>query len=279
MTGLLVILTTAACSSPAPESATPGSFELSDVNIADYSGVTATLDFERGTARMPLDEFSTQSDSFQGKTSHALAATIDGCMVEQGFPAISGRINWANFGGREDRSFGLWSVGAAAAYGLDLNPELIDGNLDTLDLGIPYNKALPACVDRAKEQLVSELTFSETPNIDVRIAQTSLMRARESAAGIAAIERRSACLEENGVILGENDYPAEEYKGQGKETEVRVSVLEAQCAVSTDAIQDLFNLQARYQAAYMDQQEAALAEHQKKMREVEARLDKIIAAG
>lgn len=247
----------AGCTSEVPAGGTEE--DLSAVSIADYREVTASLDFEHAVAELPLDQYSLTSPEYVIRVLHAIAVRKDECMVDAGFPATATSLDWSPYQKEEDRTYGIWSVAYASAYGTDLANQAGAPTIDTLSMGVEYNKQYSGCTEVSKESLMEELLFSQDMNIDSKIRHTSVEMTRASEEGQRARADWSACMEERGLVLDQNDgRPSEQYKQQGKEAEIGAIVIEAECAASTGAIQKLYDIQARYEAAYIDAHAAQL---------------------
>lgn len=252
--------------------------ELGDVSIAEYSDVTAQLDFAHAAPTLPLDQYYLGSTGFSYRALHAIAAVTDTCMVDRGYPAVAETVDWTPSNAAEDRTYGLWSVENASQYGVSLAPGKTPPTVETLSYGIDFNNAYAACLDTAKETLMDELLFSQDPNIDSQIRGRARELTRASDEGKAAFADWQACMEGEGIVLDPEDgRPSSQYADQGKESEIKTAVVEAQCAASTAAIQTLYDLQARYEAAFLDKQEAQVQEFVKEREAVIAIFEAAIA--
>lgn len=267
----------AACSSePSPPATT--SDDLPAVDIDGYQGTAARLDFEHAIPSLPLDELSLSSPAYVSKVLHALAVRADDCMTEQGYDAVAERLDWSPYVMEEDRTYGLWSVPYASRFGVGLATGTGPRTLDTLPLGVEFNKAYPVCMEKAKTSMTDQLTFSQGPNVDWRIRTEAQGRARASDAGQKARADWEACMEQAGLVLDPDDgRPSAQYAAQGKESEIDAAVTEAECASSTGAVQTLYDTQARYEAAYMDEQAAQIQAFAEERKEVETFFDDVIA--
>lgn len=251
---------------------------LAPVSIADYSKVTAKLDFAHAIATTPIDEITVQAPAFNTKIFHAIDIRTDQCMVKRGFQEIAPKMDWTPYPEEEDRGYGAWGVENASKYGLDMAPDRGPRDFDTVPLGVEYNKAYAPCMESAKEGLMSILSFTDAPNIDARIIMQAHEMTRTSAAGKKAIASWRTCMEDRGLVLDPDDgFPSAQYKAQGKESEIKATVTEATCGVETGAVQTLYDIQARYEQAYIDSQAAQIQAFKKKRDQIEHELDEIIA--
>lgn len=232
-----------------------------EVSIDGYSDLVADLDFTVGIAVLPLDRYYLGSPEYVVKVLHAIAVTTDECLVEAGLPAIASTVDWSPFTPYEDRRYGVWSVENASRYGLDLSPEAGPPAVDTLQYGVEFNAVYTECSDEAKESLLDQLEFSQQPNVDRQIRGRAQELAAAHPDGAAAFEAWQACMEDRGIVLEPSDgRPSAQYSEQGKEAEIQATVVEAECARNSGAIQQLYNLQARYEAVLLDAQEAQFNE-------------------
>lgn len=272
---LLVGLT--ACTPETPDAA---AFEtLPAVSIDEYQEVTATLDYESGTARLPLDDLSLQEPAAQAKMLQAIAARTDRCLEERGFQTLSEQIDWTPFAKSENRRYGSWSVELAGQYGYDSPPDrgIQTLTVSTVGLGVEFNDAFTRCNESARQELQSQIEFFQAPNIDYRIRSQAEQLATSHPDGAGALDAWQACMEEQGIVLdAETGLPSQQYTQQGKESEIRAALAQSGCAVSTGAIQTLFDLQARYEQAFLDDQAAQVREFESARNAVIAELDDAI---
>ncbi len=180
--------------------------------------------------------------------------------------------------------FGLlrrWSTALASRFGAVPSPDTLEGfRIDTVARGVAYNSQLTPCWDGMQEVLAPELTFIESStNVDYQVYRQAARATLDSPEGKAALQKRTTCMENEGVVVDpETSMPSSDY-GTGEradETMVRVAVVAAQCSEQTGAIQELYDLTARYQAAYIDQREAQFVALEEHATAVEARLDEVL---
>ncbi|BDZ48094.1 hypothetical protein GCM10025867_03350 [Frondihabitans sucicola] len=266
-----------ACTAAEPER-TKSNAPLPPVSIKKYGDVVAALDFDHATAQTPLSRIDRNAPRFSTKIFHAIAVGTDRCLTEQGFQEVSSKTDWSPYPESEDRQYGLWSVEYASKYGVSLAPNRGPRELDTLALGVEFNKAYADCMDSAKDDLKEILTYTDSPDIDSTIKWQSHDRTRASKAGKKALVDWRACMEKAGVVLDPDDSrPSAQYQVRSKEAEIKVSVLEAKCGVDTGAVRTLYDTQARYEAAYLDAQAAQVKAFVKKRDKVLHELDEAIA--
>ena len=255
-----------------------GPSTLGSVSIEPYSNVSAQLDFETGIARLPLDSISLQTPSLAATTQHTIAILTDRCMMASGFVAVSQTAEWSWYG-QENRTFGQWDVEAAGRFGFGLDPSNKFPTVDVLSQGVEYNKKLPSCAAEATKSLDQEITFLQSPgNIDYVIYTNAYEQTLASAAGKTAISDRTTCMEAQDVVVDpDTGAPSDDYGNQSAEIQVKIASVSASCSVSTGAIQTLFNLNAQYQSAYIDQSEAQVSALKDKKDATLKKLESIIA--
>lgn len=275
---LLLVLLTGCSNQSEDRDPTPESLE--DVSIEKYSEVTAVLDFGNGQARLPLDRFSVNSPEVVTRALHAIAVRTDRCMTKRGFPEVASSVDWSEFRPIEDRRYGVWSSALAEKFGFDVDPDAGPRTVDMVRFGVDYNKALPSCTDEAKSSLKPQFDFLESPNIGFQTRSRSQDLVLASREGKAALADWRACMESQGIVLDPDDgRPSPNYKEQGKAAEVKAAVTEAGCADSSNAIQRLYDLQARYESAYLDAYGAQFASLDDKRSEMLTALDRVISGG
>lgn len=265
---LLLMLALTSCSeTSAPSPSTPE--ELPEVSIADYGDVTAQLDYDHAVAMTPVSEFSLREPDYVIRVLHAIAVRTDECMTDAGQPATAGDRDWSPFIQDEDRTYGLWSVAYASKYGVELAPEAGAKSVDIIGMGVEQSKEFAACAETGKETLMDELMWSQDMNIDSQIRNRAIELTVASKEGKSAKADWQACMEDQGIVLDPADgRPVQQYQEQGKEAEIAAIVVEAQCAQSTNAVQTLYDIQARYEAALIDAQSAQVTSFMEKRDEV-----------
>lgn len=284
----LLVLGLAGCSAGVPDAQgqpdpiAPSDAPLPEVSTEGYEGISAQLDFAHAAVTLPLDPYYAGSPSYVVAVLHAIAVRTDECMAGKGFPAIAGDTDWSPYLA-EDRTFGLWSVDYASRYGVDLATEGQPVQFyDTAGYGADYAEAHPVCMEEAKQSLTEPLTALDAQamtGLDVQIRGTAISLARASDNGMVALDDWQTCMEDRGVILDPDGRPAEQYKAQRREALVEAIMIEAECAASTHAVQRLYDLQARYEAAFVDAMADELTELKDQRDAIRDELEDAIARG
>lgn len=250
--------------------------DVPEVSIDDYQDVTASLDYRTGTVTLPLDPYRDDSPAITARVVAALEAVRNRCMSDAGLRPPAGSAATEQPASVENRRYGVWSVQNASLYGFALPPEVQDAAYapDMTSMGVEYNRILDQCTETARSALSDEFAYLDEPDLDWRLRDRAEALTLASEQGAAAVTLWRTCTEDAGVVLDpESGFPSEQYARQSKEAEIHVAVTYAQCGVDTGAVQTLFDIQAKYEAAFVDAYEAALAEQVSRRDEVLASLD------
>ena len=230
------------------------------VSIEGYADVTATLDYAHAGVSLPMDKYLADSASYISTVLQAINALTDQCMTAKGYPANSDDLNRPCV--QEDRLFGLWSTEYAAKYGTDLALEGKPGEIDLTTYDSDYAIDYSACKDATRQSLSEPLALLDGKAIiglDVRIRHTATELVLTSNAGQTARRDWESCMTNQGIVLEDRDgWPAASYSDHGQSEVIRVTVIEAECARTTGAVQRLYNLQARYESAFIDAEQSEL---------------------
>ncbi len=274
---LMINLVACTAGKTQPEADMP-SFE-DKISIDGYNNVAAQLDYESGTVRLPLDPYIVQSTEMGTKWSHAFDVLVETCVVDQGLPYTANQVDWNNLTPDDDRLFGRWSVKLAEQYGFNSAPGAGGSSMLPEQTNPASQKASETCYDQARKLLEPIGEFSDSQQIDVRISSLAYMQVEQSVDGKAAIDRRTQCLESQGYVVGGDAYLDEKYNTQGEAQQLSAATTFAKCQLSSGAIDELYNLLARYQAAYIDKYEAQLVALQKETQKHKSELDRFIESG
>lgn len=273
----LVVLPLAGCSG-ATKSETPEGMDLGAVSIAEYDSVTAVLDPTAGTVQLPLDRYQLSESANSALMNDALNVLASDCLVEAGYAPLNAPRTQPG-GPVEDRLFGRWSVSLAEKYGTDPDPRERSSLIDTSAQGAEYTEKYQHCYDAAKEKIGDHLDALTAPGIAYKISYNAYEAVLKDSAGKAAVEKSLGCMEDKGItVQRENGAgPSDDYRTQPSEEQLRVATLAARCRMDTGAIQTLYDLDARYQSAYIAQYEAQLTSQSDSMSAHVDALEKIVA--
>lgn len=236
------------------------------------------LDYEHGVGTLPSDKWDVSAQRYVMKVLHAIAVRTDACMVKNGQKSIADEQDWSLPVEDEDRTLGRWSVDYASRYGVEPAPESDPAEVDLVSRGVEFNAEYSKCNEKAKTDLKSEIDFSQKQNIIQAIKWRAFSLAKDSTTGKRAISTWHECANGAGVVLdAESGAPSSQYSSQGKESETKALVAYAKCAVSTGAIQKIFDLRAAHENALIDAKEAQVASFAADKKKVEKELDRVIA--
>jgi hypothetical protein len=228
---------------------------LPEVSIAGYGHVTARLDFAHAAVSLPLDAYYGWTPEYVRDVLHLQAQETDHCLVEQGLPAVADSVPWQPMP-EEDRLYGIWGVEYAKRHGTELAPEGRLPIIDAASMGEAFDRSYHGCIEETRSIFDEQLSYfdGQWPHaLDIRIRKRASERVLASTAGQDARRTWSECIQDRGVTLEAADgRPSTEYAVQGREALIRVTTVEAECAVSSGAVQALFDLHAQYEAAYID---------------------------
>ncbi|MFZ4843666.1 hypothetical protein [Mycetocola saprophilus] len=274
-----LVVSLAGCSAAeSPDTKAP---QASDkISIDEFSQVAAKLDFSTELAALPLDQYRTQSPEYLAAVHRSMESVTNSCLKKQGLAPVKDAQEQTQNLPAPDRTFGIWGVGEAEAFGFAVNPARSKPQVNTLDRGTAYNEALGQCMEETRTQLSETLEFSQAPDIEYKISQAVHEHVVESKAGKQALTDRYTCLKDAGLVTdSETLWISEQYFSLPPADQIPVAVSTARCSVESGAIQTLFDLTARYQSAYMAIYEAPLAELQKQQSEYRSKLERVIATG
>lgn len=221
---------------------------LEDINMDDYSSVRANLDFSSGTVVLPIDAIRRDSDDVLALRQEARRSLVDSCLAERGLPPI----DWpADLAPDENRLYGIWSVNLASRYGLERPSVVLAGDSS------PASDDQIPCLEFAKDEMRELNEAADAVSLDTQVASVSFYAVVSSTEGMTALEAARSCMVDEGLALDPAGNPMGDDSPGNSETNIRIAVTWATCNVETGAIQALFDLTARYQAALIDRSEAA----------------------
>lgn len=229
-------------------------------DIGQFGDVKAELNYEDGTVTYPLDEYALTGNDARLVDS-ANAVLIERCMAQSGLDFPRANAEWRSIPPTPDRMFGLWSPRIAESYGYDLPPR--DEALSELEAAKPESwwDAYRSCHDSA-ELLPAMAPLTGDPNnpspVD-RGYRESFQNTRGSSAFEDAKNAWIDCIAEQG--LSAEDGPIlVPVLPEGREQQLRVAIVDVGCKESLGTMQQIADVMAQYQAAYIDAHEGELAE-------------------
>lgn len=276
----LALLTLTACVSSSTHE-TDSEDLLPEVSIEDFAQVKAQLNFDNGTATTPIADYLTNTD-FETEVLFAQAyeSLVTTCMSDAGhsYDGLSA-VDWDALEPQEDRLFGQWDRTSAAQRGSAMDENRGIPKSTSAAPGPEFTTALVTCNEEVNTGDVLRPLADQLaqPTLADRIQGNSAVRAEESGAGQAADARFAECLEDKSLVVDpDSGYVSAEYAELGTEEDIASAVGEADCNIETGRIQELYDLTARYVAAYMEEYEAQLGAVLEEKQELHRQLQDII---
>lgn len=257
-----VLATIAACAAP---------------DLAEYSDVRARLDPETHTIVTPLDAYVVEGrDVFL--VDHANDLLISDCMAQSGldYPRITS--DWQTRPVMPDRTYGVWDLAWAEEYGYDIPSDEQSQTVSELEADQPESwwQAARTCLASVDLLPVYGLFFDNE--------STPADRGVVEAAGYAAAtpEWKAAraiwvdCLSEHGLRPSDDKSFAPEIPAS-LDAQIEVAVQDVKCKDENGLVQQLADIEAKYEAAYIDSHESELTAFGQKVDDSLAQAREIIA--
>lgn len=240
--------------------------------IVEYGDVHAVLDPATGSVSTSLTEQSVDSPHYMTLALHALALATDECMVEHGFDAVAPTIDWAPWR-RENRLFGRWSSSLAAEHGLATSSVDSPPGSRTAAYGVEYNRKLPQCQDIANQMFADDIAYLRDEHIDSAIFAAAYASVLADPIAQQVLEERDTCLARAGVVVDPDiRFVAVRYRDSPRAKQIEVMLSATRCQSDTGVIRVLFDLQSRYETAYMDTHRSELDSHVTRLDAIAERL-------
>lgn len=253
--------------------------------------MSAELIREESRFVFPLDRYlMTAAEGDRVSLSYSLQ--VERCVEDAGYSYWYPDVPSSTYAIPGDRRYGIWNLTDASIDGYGLPESLIAvkegmseaqrqayaGNTDARQNAewecIQSVAHLPVIQRGAWPEEGSDRTLY----LPVELDGQAYYLAMEDPRAEEAFAEWAACLEENGLRRGEGpeqlgpaDIPEE------LEAQIRVAVIDVTCKQETRFIERLSSLEAQYQAALIDQNQAALDASVQKQAEVLRQADEIIA--
>lgn len=267
-----------------------GGAGLPEVSLEGYEGVSVIVDEAQGTFIFPMDAYLT-SDENARRTTLANELLYGECMASKGFTyeittSLEPRKEIA------DRRYGFWDVEEASLIGAAMSyspeDEIVVGGPSGLakvpDVSQEERAVSAACSEEVElfPSVSRDAIASEGQDAELLLPGT-LMR---TAYALALEDERWAvaehdwqeCLKAAGLALDPPDSLGLVWPTTPKDPEesLRSAVKQATCSVETNRVQRLGDIESQYQAALIDQHQAALDQSAEEQRKVLAKVDGVI---
>lgn len=218
------------------------------LDISAFAHVTAKLNHETGEIELPLAAYTTNSRERQ-LIDRANNVLLDRCLKAKGFgvPIDAGIMQPF----LEDRRYGIWLLSDAERYGYEPPaPRPLIGF--ELKVDSPQHRAYFQCRDELQDKLLPVLADNAAGDTSppAVAARAAYVQASADPAWSNSKTAWKECLEKHGLKLPNTEAWTPDLP-QSSEERVRVAVQDIGCKRETNLIQNLANLEARYQAAYI----------------------------
>ncbi|WP_156366580.1 hypothetical protein [Microbacterium sp. No. 7] len=232
------------------------------------------------------------TDADLDRIDRAFNAQVEQCVEEKGYDFWHSDVPPSEYLIPVDRRYGIWDLAAASADGYELPArflslrEKMDDEAEKAyaNRSEAQDRAEIECL-RSVEQLpviqrgvLPDVGDDRSLYLPAELDGQAYFLALEDPRAKDAFAAWAACLEDNGLTRGEGpeqlgpaDIPDE------LEAQIRVAVIDVTCKRETRFIERLSSLEAQYQAALIDQNQAALDASVQKQAEILRRADEIIA--
>ncbi|TCL81886.1 hypothetical protein EDF43_107247 [Rathayibacter sp. PhB179] len=281
----LIALVLAGCA--ASEPAAP--VRSDDVDISASEDLGAVLDRSTAVIVLPIDAYFLDPAT-QGRVAQANALLLDACLREADRSYPPARLGPMVRPPLADSVYGVWTQEQASRSGYELDGErtalmhALDESLLAASRADPgWGPAFAGCLE-STEQLpglgrdsadAESLAITELPR---RIRERARSAAEARPEWAATRARWSACLVEHGLVLRTGEHsPGTPEVPVDREAAIRAALIDVGCKEETALVETLSGLEARYQAALIEQHREALAEVAEREHAVAVRADEILA--
>jgi hypothetical protein len=250
-------------------------------NLNDYASVRAKLDPAAGTIQLPLDQYAMsarESDVVQ----HANALLVKGCMAKSGLEYPRATENWDTKAVPQDRRYGLWSMDMAQKFGYDLPEDSRSKAIDKIEATLPDSwwTAWNQCIDQKVKQLPLMGELENAGHLSP--VDSGIVEAHNELVASSTYSKVwsswSDCITKAGLLPEKDKGVMAPQLPKSVESQARAAVIDVGCKQKINAIQTLADIEAKYQMAYIDQNESALVAYRSKADTVLVHARQIIAA-
>ncbi|PPF41863.1 hypothetical protein C5B85_18250 [Pseudoclavibacter sp. AY1F1] len=236
--------------------------DIESIDLSAYADVKATVSYENYTVVYPIDAYyMSVEDGDVIATAYYLQ--FEACMKEHGanYTIPSYLPSNAEIGFRR---YGIWNSEEAASFGYGLPPAAPedDGPLAQLS----EKDLLVADQDCAGIEYLTYVEAGAVPSdgsdaalfIAPGIGRTAYEMAQKDPRWASVDSEYYECVEDAGYTIDESAMGPTIPEDQ--EGAIRAALLAASCSKDVDRVQRLADIEAQFQAALIDQQQAALNE-------------------
>lgn len=233
----------------------------SGLSADDHPDATALLDFETMTMRMPLDAYALVGEDAM-TVERANQLIIAECMEEQGFEYPRAHQDWDQWQELPDRTLGIWSMETAQTYAYDLPPDSEDERLLQLEENFPdeWWDRFFVCAQES-DQLPTYTPLHGDPN-QPTVVDRGYMESHDAAVASEdwanAREAWVECITAQGIQPDESSQILMPVLPDNVEERFRIAEIDVTCKDQLGTAQVLGDLQARFQASYIDQHQSDL---------------------
>ncbi|PPG30767.1 hypothetical protein C5E10_11565 [Pseudoclavibacter sp. RFBG4] len=265
----LLVLTLASCAGPSP-AALPTESTLPSVSLVGYEDVSVLVDESTGQFVFPIDAYLMDTDALRS-VDYANDILVQQCVTAAGGSYVATEPEQPG-AQPADRRYGLWDVAEAAQYGYALNV----GEVSLADPNESAGQDPTEADARILDGCVAEIDFlpsvgrgslasrDQDPEfyLAANLMNTAYALATADERWTAIDQEWEQCLIDAGLetVHDQESVPVSPVVPDDPELSLRTAVAEAECSVSVNRVQVLGDVESQYQAALIDQQQAALDE-------------------
>lgn len=247
-------------------------------NIDEYSSVRAVLDPLNVVIEYPLDEYALNGrEAFE--VQHANALLVADCMAEYGFDYPRTTENWDTKPVPQERRYGLWSAHAAEAYAYEYPSDPTTVAIDGLEMErseLWWSQVYP-CINETKQLPAMTVHSSEQQSPVDRVMDEANANMRSSDEYRESWQEWATCIEERGLSAQREKAVLIPELPESAEERAKMALIDIACKQENNSIQRIADIEARFQAAYIDQRESELNAYRQEADDVLEQAREIIA--
>lgn len=274
---LTVMLLAGCASTSIPE---PNQLSVDDSQIAHYESVIALLDRDTGTITLPLDAYAMSRDEAI-LIEMANDQLMDDCLQHYGLRNPLLRVDRRQAVRYADRRYGVWTD-AEVRYGYELPPNPLGDTISGLlsQQSQQWSDVQAKCYTESDPLPLLTLSAAGALDSVIAVGARGAIEAYVYAAGTPEWKQARKdwwdCMSSNGLTprTGATQWGPEIPASQ--EAALRAANIDVACKREVDLVQRLANLEARYQAAFVSENQAALVAQRNKVEEVLNRAREIV---